>query len=96
MLHLRPREQSPPADKGHEVFLCTGETLDSFQAWHKVSKSLPEAKKRLCPLLPGLTLSLRPLPRGSQALRVHSADLSDEEVMRKQWSVTEGLKRIDT
>lgn len=96
VLHLNPREQSPPADKGHEVFVCMEEMLDSFQAWHKVSKSLTEANKRLCPLLPGLTLSLRPLPGGFQALRVHSADLSDEEVMRKQWSVTKGLKRIDT
>lgn len=96
VLHLKPRKQSPPADKGHEVFVCMEKTLDSFQAWHKVSKSLTEAKKHLCPLLPGLTLSLRPLPAGSQALRVHIADLSDEEVMRKQWSVTKGLKRIDT
>lgn len=70
--------------------------LDTTLAWDKVSKTPAEAIRRLCPLLPGLTLSLRLLPGGSQAVRVHSADLSDEEVMRKQWSVTKGLKRIDT
>lgn len=76
--------------------MCVEESLDNIEAWHKVSKTLAGANKRLCPLLPGLTLSLRLLPGGSQAVRVHSADLSDEEVMRKQWSVTKGLKRIDT
>lgn len=70
--------------------------MGTVLAWDKVSKTPTEAIRRLCPLLPGLTLSLRLLPGGSQAVRVHSADLSDEEVMRKQWSVTKGLKRIDT
>lgn len=72
------------------------ESLQKIQAWHKASKAHAEDNKLLCPLLPGLTLSLRLLPGGSQAVRVHSADLSDEEVMRKQWSVTKGLKGIDT
>ena len=76
--------------------MCMEERLDKIQAWHEVSKSPTEANKHLCPLLPRLTLSLRLLPVGFQAVRVHSADLSDEEDMRKQWSVTKGLKRIDT